>query len=538
MTEATEDRDTRAVQALDAFAAADWAELARSVLVPAASILIVAAAVLLRFSFLADREMFRDEASSWLAASLSLPELIARVSGEPYPPLYPLLLKGWMAILGDGPAALRAFSGVCGLATLFVAWRWASESLGRYAGLVVAALVCFGPLAIAEARMARMYALETAFATAGWWLVWRLTTARYAASRRLPVTVALALCVAGEAWTMAFGVAVAGLQLVVATFFAWRRRRPAALVAVVAGGATFLPWLYVVATSPAASNSFWTDVPVLGVLGDTLSGWAGWGRNVSRDFTMYWVVAVAMLGIVGLTWRSSRALASALVAGIALCPIVWLVSQIHPVFDQRYFGPIMAPLLLGFTAATVPARLRPVLATFVVQVGRVGLALTIVAATAVAGIHSISVWRSSEGNAPAQAAMETVAAHMKPGDVVLAADTRSYFLVAYFAERTTSPMRLPGPVLDWHRPDEPFYYGTSLVGEEARIEAGTAARAGLRASIPGLAPGGHIWLVALANNGNLVGFAPLQDGSAQTIATYATSRGPILAQVLELEPLT
>ena len=185
---------------------------------------LIAVAVLLRVAFLGDRQLFRDEAASWLTAHYPLPDLVAHTTHEAYPPLYFVVLKGWTWLAGDSEGALRSLSVLFGLAMVLIGWRWATESLGRRAGLVALAFLAISPLAIANARDARMYAMESAFTTLAWWLTWRLASGRSQGRRRWIDAAALAVAVAAEMWTFSFGLPVAGLQLAVAVV-PWIRHR-------------------------------------------------------------------------------------------------------------------------------------------------------------------------------------------------------------------------------------------------------------------------------------------------------------------------
>ncbi len=92
---------------------------------------------------------------------------------------------------------------LAGLATLAVVWMWAREAMGRALAGVALALAVLSVLLIDDARDARMYAIEAAFATASWWLTWRLVALgppERAIRRGTVLTAtALAIAVAGEA---------------------------------------------------------------------------------------------------------------------------------------------------------------------------------------------------------------------------------------------------------------------------------------------------------------------------------------------------
>src|SRR5947208_6804320 len=81
-------------------------------------LLVVAAAVALRIPYLTERSLWYDEASSWQTARFPFPELMESVRMNVHMPLYYLLLKGWMSVLGESVAAIRGFSVAFGALTV------------------------------------------------------------------------------------------------------------------------------------------------------------------------------------------------------------------------------------------------------------------------------------------------------------------------------------------------------------------------------------------------------------------------------------
>src|SRR4051794_40055749 len=81
---------------------------------------IVALGVVLRFVCRSD--LWADEALSVGIARLPVDRLLAALRHDGAPPLYYLLLHGWMRVFGSGPAAARALSGLVGVLTLLPMW--------------------------------------------------------------------------------------------------------------------------------------------------------------------------------------------------------------------------------------------------------------------------------------------------------------------------------------------------------------------------------------------------------------------------------
>ena len=133
----------------------------------AVSVLVVAG--MLRFSAL-DRQGLWDDESFTLRALGIMPEPMTMVEGAP--PLYFLLLRGWVAIAGTSLAGVRAFSALCGTAGVALVGLFAGRAISSQAGLVSATLLCFHPFHLAYSQEARPYAMVFTLATVTIWMAW------------------------------------------------------------------------------------------------------------------------------------------------------------------------------------------------------------------------------------------------------------------------------------------------------------------------------------------------------------------------------
>src|SRR4051812_1554287 len=79
---------------------------------------LAALAIVCRLPYLTERSLWFDEASSWQTASFPLAELMKSVRLNVHMPLYYLLLKAWIAVLGESVTALRGFSIAFGTLTV------------------------------------------------------------------------------------------------------------------------------------------------------------------------------------------------------------------------------------------------------------------------------------------------------------------------------------------------------------------------------------------------------------------------------------
>lgn len=496
----------------------------------------------LRLVFLGERQLFRDEAATWLESSYALPELLRIAVGEPYPPLYTVLMHGWLRLAGDSELALRLPSVVAGLVLVLIGWRWAHEALGRWPGLVALAVLALSPLAIANARDARMYALESAFAVSGWWLTWRLLSGRTTdRAGRFREAGLLGLAVAGELWTMALGVAVAGLQglVVLAALVVERRgidgRRAAdgaalALAGLVAAGLSFLPWLPSMFGLAASSEPFWTPTPGTFDWAVSLGSMILGPREDLFGFVILRaaLLTIAAAGVACLLLSGERArsrLGWCLLAGLAFPFLVWAVSQARSIYDTRYLGAALGPLALAVAAGGVASwRIAQRILGRVWHRGRGALAggeawasLVLVASLVVIVAGPVRTWlddwRHERGLAPTRELVAALQPRLRDGDALLALDARSYFPLAYYAARSADLGRQLPALRDWDSGGEPFYRGQSLLPPGSIVDEATVGSLGWHGALPGLADDGYIWLVALANGrSEELGFAPLDRG--------------------------
>ncbi len=544
-------------------------------------VVLLAVAAVLRCTSLGDRQLFRDEAASWLLSSYPLSTLLDHAQFEAYPPLYPIVLSGWIALFGDGEAALRTLSVLAGLATLAVVWIWARDAMGRTLAGVALALAALSVLLIDDARDARMYAIETAFATTSWWLTWRLValgeSGRAVRRGTVLTAIALAIAVAGELWTLALGIPSAGLQMgfacvgataaagatrgrsatargsarpdpiaEVARWAAGMPRGPALAVAAIAvGAATFLPWLPALLAVANNGQPFWTGQPHLDAIVQTydraVSLTGRWDLMLPAQFVVVLLAVVGALGLLGLRRRNRRepvplpddsapnegATSSgsdgsadtlcrrrlrwfgiALIFALGLVPVVWLYSQLRPIYDARYMGAVAPPLCL-LIAAGLPALAGWLRSRIVPAVLLVVLVATM-SSGAIGFVQSRSV---SSDLDPAQETVAQLIAVARPGDVVLTADARTYFPIDYYFDRAGGERAFGIYLYDWHSPQQAFYDGTYLISPQSVVSPALISQVGWTRALPGLRPGGSIWLVTICNGAlDDIGFAPLNQG--------------------------
>lgn len=118
-----------------------------------------AAAVFLRFFLLGAKSLWLDESMTLAIARQPWAEVVPLVrANELLPPLHYLLMRAWTACFSDPLLGMRAFSALCGLATLAVFRRICGELLPRRA-LLAFAVAAFSSYWIDASQSGRPYAL-------------------------------------------------------------------------------------------------------------------------------------------------------------------------------------------------------------------------------------------------------------------------------------------------------------------------------------------------------------------------------------------
>ncbi len=117
----------------------------------------------LRLHQLSFQPLWGDEGWSFYFAAQSLPQLLALTAIDIHPPLYYILLQGWLTFVGFGPETARFFSVIAGTALIPVVAVLGQRLLGRRAAPVAAGVVALMPMAIYYSQEVRMYGLVTLF---------------------------------------------------------------------------------------------------------------------------------------------------------------------------------------------------------------------------------------------------------------------------------------------------------------------------------------------------------------------------------------
>lgn len=211
--------------------------------------LIILAALALRLTRLDFQPLWGDEGWSFYFAWMSPGQLLSATAQDIHPPLYYLLLSGWLGLAGSTAVAGRLFSVMVGTLLVPLGYRSARHWFGVRAGLLAAGLTACAPLAIYYAQEVRMYGLVTVLSLASMYFFSRgLNGAANARSTRW-LKLGYVLSTAAALYTMYYAVFIPLAQLVYLLILSRRRGAPFArqcrqsLGALLLVGLLYLPWV-------------------------------------------------------------------------------------------------------------------------------------------------------------------------------------------------------------------------------------------------------------------------------------------------------
>lgn len=262
----------------------------------------VAVGIVLRFA--ASTPLWLDEALSVNLSSLSLWDIPEALRHDGHPPLYYVMLHGWIELFGSGDTAVRALSGVLSVASIPLVYVVGRIRGDRRLAWLLVLIVSVSPFVLRFATETRMYSLIVLLTLLGY--VALDAALRSPTLPRLAGVAAVSgLLLLTHYWSF-FLVGSVGFLLAVQ----WRRSTGSertnagrALVAVAAGGLLFLPWLGSFLTQMSTTGTPWADpARPTQVLSVTLADQGG-GSELPEG--VLYAVLVGLLIMIGLLGRTS-----------------------------------------------------------------------------------------------------------------------------------------------------------------------------------------------------------------------------------------
>lgn len=315
-----------------------------------AVLVVLAGCVALRF--LASSPLWLDEAQTVDIAHRSVPHLFTALRHDGSPPLYYLILHGWMSVFGTSNFAVRAPSGIFSVAALPVVWFVARRfGLSRDGAWVAVLLLATSPFAVRFATETRMYSLELLLVLLAMWAFERAWAAgsRPAMAAAAVVTGALVLT---HYWSI-FMVAVVGAGALV-LIARGERRGWWVLIPLAVGCLAFVPWLPTFAYQSAHTGAPWGPPPALTQPLLFLRSYAGGGIAAPLlNVAFYLLVVIALVGYPmaapGITFRPPlrRTPLFLIALAVVTMAVAVVASKISSsAYASRYSMLVLAPVLL------------------------------------------------------------------------------------------------------------------------------------------------------------------------------------------------
>jgi len=291
---------------------------------------------------------WRDEAFSYLMARLPVPSLLWATAHDANPPLYYLLLKGWMSIFGSSEVALRSLSLIFFWATLYVSYLIMREvfKLDTKKSIVYLLIFICNPLLHYYAFEARMYSMMAFLAT---FLFYALMKKKY----KLYAFVALAAL-----FTHYFLAIVIFFQCVYLLLTTKRGDLKHFFLPLLKTGVWYIPWIFVlIFARPPVGGSFWLPPPtlqdVLLIPAIILTGYekSAWIVAPFLPLLSLFIIALVVGGItrhVALQKKRQLFLLLGWSCGIPL--FIFILSFVKPLFLPRYLIFATVGMLLLFIA--------------------------------------------------------------------------------------------------------------------------------------------------------------------------------------------
>ena len=329
--------------------------------------------------------LWLDEALSVDIASRSWPHLLDGLRADGSPPLYYLLLHGWIAVVGGSDDAVRALSTLTSVGALPVAYLVGRRLAGSGGGRAALLLAATNPFLVRYATETRMYSLVVLLALTGVLVALRAAD-RPTVGRLSSVGLIAGLLSLTHYWALfLLAIAVVGLVMVGVVRRTQRSATWRIAGATVAGAVLFVPWLPTFLFQVAHTGTPWATPPgpadVAGAVDQWAGGLAGWSWLLGAALVALTIVAVLPARWAGafLPDTSPAAVPPALsrvrlLAGLAAGTLglgLSVSALLHSGFAVRYSAPSAALIIVcgGVGLVRFSRRFGATVTAFVVLLG-------------------------------------------------------------------------------------------------------------------------------------------------------------------------
>jgi hypothetical protein len=258
------------------------------------ALLVLLLAAGLRLYHLDTQSLWNDEGNSLRLAQRDPGDLIDAAGRDIHPPGYYLVLKGWIAIMGESEIGLRSLSALEGLLAVACTIALGRTLFSDRSGLIAGVLVALNPFAIYYSQETRMYAQLALLSVLSLWLL-----VQWLKRPRIGFALALALCNAAGLYTQySYPFTMIAQGLVVLIWLLIRRRLDRRVILTYAALnlltlLLFLPWLPTAWDQVTNWPRTGDDLPLLDRT-QTILTWITYGHT-AVDVNAIWFAFPAML---------------------------------------------------------------------------------------------------------------------------------------------------------------------------------------------------------------------------------------------------
>jgi len=250
--------------------------------------LVILLSIFLRFYNLGTESVWLDEVESIRESGLSI-QGIANSANQP--PLYFLLLRGWISLFGTSEIAIRSLSAIFGVSTVIVIYITGNALINKRVGLIGAFLSSFSYFLIFHSQDARAYSLLVLLSTLSYWFfiqIFKTDKKRFYA--------AYIICSILLIFTHFYSLFIIASQILFFLIFIKKYTVQRLKYAITVGIliAAMIPMLLLLKNNilSIANNGFWISEPEnLGIL-NTLIGFSGIGATKYVVFAIFLICAV------------------------------------------------------------------------------------------------------------------------------------------------------------------------------------------------------------------------------------------------------
>ena len=446
-----------------------------------------------------------------------LADIWLHASHDVHPPLYFMLLHGWMALFGDSLVSIRTLSVLPGIATVLLGMWLVRLIATPRAALVAGLLLALLPTAVRYSQEVRMYSLM------GLWLIGATIALVYwvKAPHKHRYLVIYTVLMAAAFYThyfTAFCVIAHWLYLLLSgRSTGWLLKRPAWWLANVAIVLLFLPWLpglldllQHMDDLKSGGDVDWEPAVDARSLPAMTWQFLIQDEGDSLPWPLFWLAPLAPLALLGgAVWMAVRDSTphkfTRLIVIYTLLPIlaIYAVSFASPLFIERYvmFAALGLPLLVAIAVDRLLSYKRAMAVAL----------LTLFVGTEAVGLRS----NFSNDADHFDRLVEHVNQQFQPGDRIVVSDLFWYFSYVYYNKTGFAPMLYTPPTGSGAsgRPND-YGFGTLVNADGAKIYVDRLA------DLP--AGTGRVWLISSKVQPDDFGLIPTGWHKAQDLAVDDT----------------